>query len=307
MTDTTSLNLMHLMDRFQTDAKCRNFLEAVRWPRGEVACPQCGCKALYEIPQRDQWDCRNCRYQFSVTSGTIMHDSHLPLRKWLIAIYLMLESKKAISANQMKRTLGIGSYRTAWYLCHRIREAMGNDPLEGPTLLGVIEVDETLVGGKRKNVGRGYRKNKIWVAGALQRGGQVRLKRIPDTTRKTLHAFIADNVKDEAEAIYTDELAAYLGIEDNDTRHETVNHSEEEWVVGDVHTNGIEGVWSLFKRSIVGAFHHISARHLDRYIEEMEWRFNNRDNPYMFRDTVKRILTTDPLTYRDLVKGKKAA
>ena len=144
------------------------------------------------------------------------------------------------------------------------------------------------------------------MAGALQRGGKVRLERIPDTTRETLHSFIHRNVKDEAEAIYTDELKGYLGMADDDTRHETVNHSEEEWVVGDVHTNCLEGVWSLLKRSIVGAFHQISKKHLDRYIEEMEWRFNNRGNPHMFRDTLKRILTTDPLRYRELV-SKKAA
>ena len=303
MTTTTSLNLM---DCFATDDKCRDFLEELRWPRGKVSCPHCGGKSLTEIPDRNQWHCLFCQYQFSITAGTIMHDSHLPLRKWLIAIYLMLESKKAISANQMKRTLGIGSYRTAWYLCHRIREAMGNDPFEGPTLFGIIEVDETLMGGKRKNVGRGYRKNKTLVAGALQRGGKVRLERIPDVTRETLHSFVNRNIKDEAEAIYTDEWKGYLGIADDNTRHETVNHSEEEWVVGDVHTNGIEGVWSLFKRSIVGAFHQISKKHLDRYIEEMEWRFNNRNNPHMFRDTVKRILDTDPLRYRELVKGKAA-
>ena len=295
------------MDRFGTDDKCRRFLESLRWPKGKVTCPQCDCKRLCEIPQRNQWHCRACLHQFSVTSGTIMHDSHLPLRKWLVAIYLMMESRKAISANQMMRTLGLGSYRTAWYLCHRIREAMGNDPFEGPTLVGVIEVDETLVGGKRKNVGKGYRKNKTWIAGALQRGGQVRLERIPNVRKNTLHAFINRTVKDEAEAIYTDELKSYLGIEDDHTRHETVNQSEEEWVVGDVHINGMEGVWSLFKRSIVGAFHHISVRHLDRYIEEMEWRFNNRNNPYMFRDTLKRILNTKPLTYKELVGGKKIA
>ena len=243
MTDTASLNLIRLIDRFPSDEKCRDFLEALRWPKGKVTCPQCPhTTELCDIPQRNQWQCLDCRYQFSVTSGTIMHDSHIPLRKWLIAIYLMLESKKAISANQMMRTLGIGSYRTAWYLCHRIREAMGNDPLDGPTLVGIIEVDETLIGGKRKNVGRGYRKNKTWVAGALQRGGKVRLERVPDVTKKTLHSFINRSVKDEAEAIYTDELKSYLGIEDDDTRHETVNHSKEQWVVGDVHTNGIEGV-----------------------------------------------------------------
>ena len=305
MTDTTSLNLIQLIDRFRTDDKCRDFLEAIRWPDGKITCPECGCDRVAELRSRPQFDCFACRYQFSVTSKTIIHDSHLPLRKWLIAIYLMLESKKAISANQMMRTLGIGSYRTAWYLCHRIREAMGNEPFDGPTLVGIIEVDETLMGGKRKNVGRGYRKNKTLVAGALQRGGKVRLERIPDVTRKTLHSFISRNVRDEAEAIYTDEFKSYLGIADDDTRHETVNHSEEEWVVGDVHTNGIEGVWSLFKRSIVGSFHQISTKHLDRYLEEMEWRFNNRNNPYMFRDTLKRILTTDPITYRELVRGRQ--
>ncbi len=307
MPDTSPSNLMHLMDRFTTDEKCRDFLEELRWPGGKVSCPQCGCERVSELTARPQWDCSACRYQFSVTAGTIMHDSHLPLRKWLVAIHLMMESRKAISANQLKRTLGIGSYRTAWYLCHRIRGAMGNDPFDGPTLFGVIEVDETLIGGKRKHVGRGCRKNKTWVAGAIQRGGQVRLQSIPNVRKATLHTFIEKNVSDKAEALYTDELQSYLGIETENTRHETVNHSIEEWVVGDVHTNSIEGVWSLFKRSIIGAFHTISAKHLDRYLEEMEWRFNNRNNPHMFRDTVKRILTTDPLRYRELVHDRKAA
>ena len=139
------------------------------------------------------------------------------------------------------------------------------------------------------------------MAGAIERGGQVRLERIPNIRRHTLHDFIARTVRDEAEAIYTDELKSYLGIADDDTRHETVRHSEEEWVLGDVHTNGIEGVWSLFKRSIVGSFHKISAKHMDRYLEELEWRYNNRDNPNIFRDTLRRIVNTDPLTYRDLV------
>ena len=229
-----------------------------------------------------------------------MQDSHLSLRKWFAAIYLMCESKKGMSANQMKRTLGT-TYRTAWHLCHRVREAMGNDQFDGPTLFGVVEVDETLVGGKAKNRGRGYRGNKTWVAGAIQRGGKVRLERIPNIRRHTLHDFINRTVKDEAEAIYTDELKSYLGIEDHDTRHETVNHSAEEWVIGDVHTNGIEGVWSLFKRSIVGSFHKLSVKHLDRYLEELEWRFNNRDNPHIFHDTMKRIVNTGTLTYRSLV------
>ncbi len=294
------ISLLTLMDRYNDDAKCRHTLEAIRWPAG-IACVRCGDMDVGEIESRNQYCCRSCDYRFSVTAGTIMHDSHLPLRTWFLAIFLMCESKKGMSAHQLWRTLGIGSYKTAWYLCHRIREAMGNDPLSGPTLVGIVEVDETLIGGKTRGKGAAYKGNKTWVAGAIQRGGEVRLERIPDIKRATLHAFIARAVKDEAEAIYTDELKSYLGIGDDDTRHETVRHSAEEWVVGDAHTNSIENVWSLFKRSIMGAFHKISRKHLDRYLEELEWRFNNRDNPYIFRDTLERIMDTDPLQYRKLV------
>ena len=293
------INLISLIDNFQTDDQCREALESIRWPNG-VSCTRCGCVEALELEKHNRWECRGCGYQFSVMSGTIMHDSHLPLRKWFIAIYLMCESKKGISANQMKRTLGV-SYKTAWYLCHRIRQAMGNEPFEGPTLVGVVEVDETLVGGKKKDVGHGYKGNKTWIAGAIQRGGKVRVERIPNIKKKTIHDFIKRTVKDEAEAIYTDELRSYIGIGDHDTRHETVNHSEEEWVVGDVHTNSVEGVWSLFKRSIIGAFHKMSVKHMDRYIEEFEWRYNNRDNPHIFIDTLKRIMNTRNLTYRELV------
>ncbi len=134
----------------------------------------------------------------------------------------------------------------------------------------------------------------------------MRLKRVPNVRRQTLHGFIAETVRDDAEAIYTDELKSYLGIADDDTRHETVNHSAEQWVVGDVHTNSIEGVWSLFKRSIVGSFHKVSLKHIDRYLEELEWRFNNRSNPHIFTDTLRRILTTNALPYRELVDNRAA-
>ena len=298
------MNLISLLDRFPCDDRCREYLEALRWPNG-VCCTRCGDTDVAEIKGRDRWDCHGCGYHFSVTSGTIMHDSHLPLRKWFAAIYLMVESKKGMSALQLKRTLGV-AYKTAWYLCHRVREALGNDPLEGPTLIGIVEVDETLIGGRVKGKGAAYKGNKTWVAGAIQRGGNVRLERIPNIKRKTLHNFIGRAVKDEAEAIYTDELKSYLGIEDHNTRHETVRHSIEEWVVGDVHTNGIEGVWSLFKRSIVGAYHKMSVKHMDRYLEELEWRFNNRKNPHIFRDALRRIVNTGQLTYADLTKNDPA-
>ncbi len=294
------MDLVSLIDRYNCDEKCREVLEDLRWPEG-VSCTRCGSLNVLDLAKHNRWQCRDCSYQFSVMSGTIMHDSHLPLRKWFLAIYLMCESKKGISANQMMRTLGIGSYRTAWYLCHRIRAAMGNDPFDGPTLVGVVEVDETFVGGKARGKGRGYRGNKAIVAGAIQRDGKVRLERIPNVTRQTLHDFVGRAVKDEAEAIYTDEFKSYLGIADDDTRHETVNHSADEWVVGDVRTNSIENVWSLFKRSLMGAFHKMSRKHMDRYLEELEWRFNNRANPHIFRDTLARIVRTEPMPYRKLV------
>ena len=294
-------NLLTLIDDYSTDTECRELLERLRWPNG-VACLRCGSLSISEYKERPVYQCNDCRYDFTVTAGTIMHDSHLPLRKWLLAVYLMCESKKGMSALQLKRTLGV-AYKTAWYLCHRIRSAMGNEPLEGPTLLGIVEVDETLVGGKTKGRGRAYKGNKTWVAGAIQRGGRIRLQRIPDTKRRTLHDFISRTVRDEAEAIYTDELASYLGIADANTRHETVNHSAEEWVVGDVHTNSIEGVWSLFKRSIIGAFHKVSEKHLDRYLEELEWRFSNRENDHIFVDTLRRMVATEPMEYRELVAG----
>ena len=286
------------MDKYKSDDECREALEEIRWPSG-VCCIRCGNMGIGEIPKRNQYQCHGCGYQFSVTSGTIMHDSHLPLRKWFVAIYLMCVSKKGMSANQMRGHLGT-TYRTAWHLCHRIRETMGNDPFEGPTLVGVVEVDETLIGGKKKGKGRAYKGNKQWVAGAIQRGGKVRIERIPNIRRRTLHDFIQRNVKDEAEAIYTDELKSYIGVNDHDTHHETVNHSAEQWVIGDVHTNSIEGLWSLFKRSLIGSFHKMSVKHLDRYLEELEWRHNNRNNPHIFMDTLKRIVNTKPLEYKKL-------
>ena len=179
---------------------------------------------------------------------------------------------------------------------------MGNDPFTGPTLVGVIEMDETMIGGKTK--GDNWRENKTWVAGAVERGGRIRIERIPNIKKRTIHDFVRRTVRDEAEAIYTDELKSHIGIGDEDTRHESVNHSAEEWVRGDVHTNSVEGVWSLFKRSIVGSFHKMSVKHMDRYLEELEWRFNNRKNPYIFRDALRRIMNTDPLQYKELIADR---
>ena len=292
-----NMNLMDLIARFPEDASCREVLEDIRWPNG-VTCPRCESQYIRRTESRAQYDCGSCGYQFSVTSGTVLHDTHLPLRKWLIATYLMMEAKKGVSANQLKRTLAV-SYKTAWYLCHRIRSAM--EDAYPYKLKGIIEVDETYVGGKVRGKGHGYRGNKAIVVGAIQRKGKIVLQVVPGNDRKTLHTFIHENTDPETEAIYTDEWAAYKGIGDADTVHESVNHKAEEWTRGAVHTNGVEGVWSLLKRSVVGSYHQLSLKHLDAYLDELEWRFNNRENPFLFRDTLKKLMLSEKMEYKELI------
>jgi transposase-like protein len=292
------MNLMKLMTDFDTSEECRTYLEELRWPNG-VKCPRCESKKISRIRVRNQFDCDSCRYQFSVTAGSIFHDSHLPLPKWFAAVYLMCEARKGVSANQLKRTLNV-SYKTAWYLCHRIRKAM--EEANPAPLKGTVEVDEMYVGGNRRGVGAGrYRSYKTMVIGAIERGGDIRLRIEKRNNKATLHKFVADTIAPDAERIMTDEWRAYRGIADADTTHETVDHYKEEWVRGDVHTNSIEGVWSLFKRSVVGSYHQVSAKHLDRYLDEFEFRFNNRKNAFLFRDTLLRILNVGALPYQRLI------
>lgn len=296
MPNTANLNLIELVERFRSEDACREYLERLRWPDG-AACPRCGSDSVSEIRDRDQFDCNSCRYQFSVTAGTIFHDTKLPLWKWFVAIYLILESKKGISANQLKRTIGV-SYKTAWYLCHRIRAAMKDDDAE--LLRGIIEIDETYVGGKVRGKGMGYRGNKMAVIGAVQRGGDIRLQVIPVRDRLALRQFIKKHTDDETEVFITDEFAGYPDLSDDNTEHHRINHKAGEYVVGRVHTNTVEGVWSLLKRSIIGSYHKVSVKHLAAYLDELEWRYNNRDNPYLFRDTLRRMLHADALQYDEL-------
>lgn len=295
MPQTYDINLISLIDRFHSEEKCRAYLEALRWPDG-ATCPRCSGSTVSKIAQRDQYDCDSCRYQFSVTSGTIFHDTHLPLWKWFAAVYLIVESKKGMSANQLKRTLGV-SYKTAWYLAHRIREALRT---EGALLSGIIEVDETWIGGKVRGKGQAYKGNKTMVIGAVQRGGDVRMQSGERPNKIELHGFIRKYVSPDATAIYTDNHSAYDGIADENTKHEVVNHSVEEWVRADVHTNTVESAWSLFKRGVAGSFHKVSKKHLDRYLDEFEFRFNNRYNPYIFRDAMRELIRGERIEYKTL-------
>jgi transposase-like protein len=299
------MDLMKLIEQYDTDNKCRAVLEKLRWPDG-VRCIRCQSEKISRNYNRNTFECEPCGYHFSVTVGTIFHDSHLPLRKWFIATYLICESKKGISALQLKRTLGV-AYKTAWYLCHRIREAIKD--ADTSLLSGIVEMDETYVGGKARNMHKDVRARRItgrgahgkaMVLGAIERGAQVRLNTALVADRETLRSFILAKLADETSAIMTDNLAAYEGCGDTNTRHESVNHFAKEWVRGDVHTNTMENVWSLFKRSIIGSYHQISVKHLDRYLDELEFRFNNRNNPYLFRDALLRLIASSNLEYKTL-------
>jgi transposase-like protein len=298
-------DLAKLIERFGSEDRCHEYLEELRWPDG-VRCPRCDSDKISRIAKRRQFDCDGCRYQFSVRVGTLFHDSKLPLWKWFLAVYMMGESKKSISANQLKRMLGI-SYKTAWFLCHRIRAAMKDEG--GELLAGIVEADETYVGGKlprghrsKQEVALQRRDNKAVVLGAVQRGGKVRLRMAPDVRSKTIQAFLDEVVSDDAEAIYTDSHRSYRGVGDENTRHEYVDHSADEWVRGQIHTNTVESVWSLFDRSVIGAYHKLSHKHLPAYLDEAAFRWNNRDNAFLFRDTILRLVKGDTLTYEELVR-----
>jgi transposase-like protein len=305
------VNLVTLMERFSDEETCRAYLEHLRWPEG-VKCLRCQSDKISRVYERGLFACDACGYQGSVKVGTIFHDSHLPLTKWFLAVYLMCESRKGISANQLKRTLNV-AYKTAWYLCHRIRAAVAD--ADTSQLTGTVEVDESFVGGKAKNMHKKDRERRIqgrgpsgkaMVLAAIQRGGGVRLKVEDRRDRETLHAFIREEVSPDAARICTDEWEAYQGCGDADTKHETVNHGKDEYVRGDVHTNTAEGVFSLFKRSIVGAFHQVSVKHLDRYLDEFSFRFDNRNNSYLFRDTLLRLIDSENLEYKELTKEEAA-
>ena len=298
--NTPNLNLVKLTEQFGTDEKCRKALEQLRWKDG-AKCPRCDSPAT-PIANRFQYDCDSCHYQFSVTAGTIFHDSHLSLWKWFVATALLCEAKKGMSACQVQRTIGV-SYKTAWYLCHRIRAAMVET--NKPKLDGKVEMDETYVGGQNSGRGRHCRlENKEIVIGIRQRNGELRLFHSKDVKAKTLAKYIRENVSEDAEVIFTDDYPSYPGAVKragvSSEKHKAINHSKRIYVIGDTHTNTIENAFSLFKRGVRGTWHHISAKHLAAYLEEMSFRFNNRKNPYLFRDTILKLIASSNLEYKKL-------
>ncbi|HTX22756.1 MAG TPA: IS1595 family transposase [Candidatus Aquilonibacter sp.] len=281
------LTLIQIIDQFPTDETAREHLEGIRW-KGGIVCPHCKCSdqskfsTIAANPAKKvraglRW-CSSCEKQFTVTVGTIFEDSHIPLRKWLIAWYLICSSKKGISSLQLQRNLELGSYRTALFMTHRIRFAL-KDPSFSEKLSGTIEVDETYIGGKQSGVGRGSKQNKVPVVSLLQRGGKVRSQVMRHVTGKNLKQVIKDNVTICAD-VNTDDNFAYRGLEPK-FNHYVVKHSAKEYVRREknrlVTTNGVEGFFSLLKRGVVGTFHHISEQHLPLYLAEFDHRHNCRE------------------------------
>lgn len=301
------MTLIDVHTLFSTDEKCRELLKRLRWPNGPE-CPKCKGAAVALATEKDLLYCKDCDYQFTVTAGTVFHDSHLPLLKWFAAVYLLCESRKGMSANQIKRMLGV-SYKTAWYLCHRIRSAMKS--LNETMLDGTVEMDETYVGGRKHgrnaNRGRGATDKQI-VIGIRQRGGNLRFFHAKDVRTGTLAQFIRENISQDVEVIVTDEWHAYKpAVREaiSGARHRRINHSSRVYVQGDVHTNTIESAFSLLKRGIVGTWHSISAKHLQAYLDEMTFRFDRRKSSDLFVDTLRHMVTADPLTFEKLTSDPK--
>jgi transposase-like protein len=271
---------------FSDEAKARAYLERERWPDG-VTCPFCQKKETVSPLGGNSlgpgwYHCNICRKLFTVRVGSVMERSHIPLTKWALVFHLMAASKKGVSAKQVQRMLGFASYKTAWFMCHRIREAMKPDakagPLGGPDK--VLESDETFVGGKAKNV----HKNKPIppkrpVHALVERGGEVRASHVPDVTAKTLGAAL-EKAADRRSALHTDDSLANLSVGKDFAEHRTVAHTLGEYVSkdGEAHTQTVESFFALIKRGVYGSFHSVSEAHLQRYVDEFAFRWNNRSS-----------------------------
>jgi transposase-like protein len=281
------LSLGILDERFTDKEAAAEYLESIRWPDGPV-CPHCGEteRKPYRLKnqKRRLWKCATCRKQFTVTVGTIFESSHIPLNKWLLAFYLLCSSKKGMSAHQLHRMLGV-QYKTAWFMAHRIREAMKEPPFQ-TRLKGTVEADETYVGGKprranrrlddpgraRKATGRATKKTPVVVL--VERGGEARSFRIANVTGRELADVMARHIEPTAH-LRTDSFPSYKKLGRDYASHEIVNHLDE-WVRGDAHTNTAENFFSILKRGIDGVYHHVSVTHLPRYLAEFDFRYNQR-------------------------------
>lgn len=304
--------LVDLLTYFKDEQVCRDYLERSRWGIN-LTCPYKNCQhnKVFKYNDGKRYKCAKCQRQYSVRVGNIFEDSKIPLAKWYAAIYLITSHKKGISSLQLHRDLGV-TQKTAWFMLHRVRKSLGLNYRE-EKLTGVVEADETFIGGKEKNKHKSKRgggtqgrsDNKTPVAGVVQRGGELRLKVVPDTSGKSLQPFLISNVAFGAH-LNTDEWLGYSRL-GGIYKHQSINHKEEEYVRGDVHTQNIEGCWSQLKRSIYGIYHSVSAKHLQFYIDESAFRYNTRkcSENGRFDIMLKQIHTH--ITYNELITNDTSA
>lgn len=282
------LTLMEVMRRFSTEDAARAYMEALRWPDGPV-CPHCGSGVrISKIAANPDtkvrsglYHCGKCVQQFTVTVGTVCEDSHIPLNKWMIAFYMMCASKTQISALQLQRQLELGSYRTAWFMCQRIRFALQDGVTPDDKLKGTVEADETYIGGVVRGKGRRYTGNKATVVSLVERGGRVRSQTVSKVAGPELDSLLRKHISEKAN-LNTDESPVYTKIGKNFKNHDTVNHGAEEYARYDKEsgrlctTNTVEGFFGNTKRSLDGTHHHVSAKHLDLYLAEADYKYNTR-------------------------------
>jgi transposase-like protein len=302
------VNLFSLAQTFPTEEHALAYWMKVRWPKG-VRCLSCDHDKCYLIETKGKtkkparlFECAKCKAHFSATTGTLFHDSHLPLQKWFMAIALMVESKKGISANQVKRHIGV-TYKTAWYLCQRIRQAM-QEP-EAQVLGGegmIVEIDETYIGGRTAGTGvKAGRDNKVAVLGMIERGGRVHMQTMKNCKKDTIKAVLDAKLSPDTDKVVTDGAANYLFLIPPE-KHQAGNHKEEK-KRGKVSNQTIEGAFSLFKRGLVGSYHQLGEEHLDRYLGEFCWRFNRRRvQPWIFNMALVSLAESKPMPYKELTK-----